>query len=220
MPNRVLTKKVKLLVVDDHPLFRQGMLHILKKSPLIEQIDEADDGEVALQKITEQVDYDMVLLDISMPKIDGLKVLDYIHQILPKCRVVMVTSYNDEEYLKRAFDCGARGFILKEDVGDNLDSCIATIYRGKKYISPSVKKTSTENILDYSITADYDLSVLTKIEQKVLHLTMQFKTKKEIAMKLRSTPEMIEKRRQKICQKLNLKSIHQLSHLKDIFFPK
>lgn len=215
----MLKKPLKILVVDDHPIFRQGMLQILKKNPLVGEIDEAEDGKEAIDKANRNLDYDIILLDISMPNIDGLKTLDYIQQVALKCLVVMVTSYSDEVYINRAFSHGAMGFILKDDVTGSLDECIRSVCQGKKYLSPSVQKSATENILDYKVTDDYDLSVLTDVERLVLCHTTHFKTKKEIARLLSTSPEVIGEYCQIICKKLDLKSIHQLSHLADILFP-
>ena len=125
---------IKILIVDDHPIVRQGLRQVLRDTPEIVVAGEAGDGEAALCEIKEQ-DYDVVLLDISMPGRNGLEILSQIRLEKPELNVLVLSMYTEEQYAIRALKNGASGFITKASAPDELLNAIGKVAMGKKYVS-------------------------------------------------------------------------------------
>lgn len=202
-----------ILIADDHPIFRQGVRAIINAIPWISIVGEAETGSSALAQI-KHLQPDMVLLDLEMPGMDGLSVLHELNSMKTGSKIIILTSYNDEAYLKRSLDLGAAAFIIKDEAGDELLSCLKAVNADMTYISPSLgsrtlispEKTNDEKTNDEK----HLLNTLTEMELKTLTGVAEFKTSKEIARELGISYRTVQNHRANICSKLGLKGPHQL----------
>lgn len=140
---------IRVLVVDDHPIVRQGITSLLSNYPEFQIIGEAENGEEVLT-FFRTTPPDVTLLDISLPQVSGLDLLHQIRQLEPDARVLMLTSYDDEEYIIEALRGGALGFILKNVSDEMLVNAIQAVYRGERVFSPQV----TEQVIHRAIRAE------------------------------------------------------------------
>ncbi|MEZ5570983.1 MAG: response regulator transcription factor [Halioglobus sp.] len=198
----------KLLIVDDHPIFRAGLKQTLEGIPWIEVVAEAATGDEAISQIRRFAP-DMVTLDIAIPGMDGLKVLELTREETPIPSVIIVTSYDDRAYLSRAFELGARGYVIKDCAVTDLITSIEEVAKGGIFISPSLgnNKPILPNINDPD---GHWLDLLTATEKKVLLHVAAFQTSKEIARALGMSPRTVQNHRAHICTKLELRGAHQL----------
>ena len=201
------TSKVRVLVVDDHTLFRQGIVGLLESQPDIEVVGQAGNARDALASAVE-LSPDVVLMDISMPGTSGLTATADIKARLPKANVVMLTIHDREDYLYQALRAGASGYVLKgADIHDLLDA-VRTAYRGDVYLYPTATKALVSDYLHRARTrgdrSAYD--GLTDREREILHLIAQGKTTPEIAAELVLSPHTVQTHRDHIMGKLDLHS--------------
>jgi len=200
--------KKTVLIADDHPIFRQGLKHVLESLQWLEIVGEAENGESALLLIN-RLQPDIVILDIAMPGQDGLSVLEKTTAQWPNQIVIIITSYDDKAYLDRAMLLGAKGFMLKDSAADNLVQCLESVLAGHLYISPSFG--GDQSLLPTTPSPDSKLlDKLTRTEKQVLALVAQYMTSKEIASRLNISYRTVQNHRAHICGKLNLKGAHQL----------
>jgi DNA-binding NarL/FixJ family response regulator len=125
----------KIVLADDHVLVRQGIKRILEEAPQLKVIGEAGDG-LELMELLERVTPDLVILDISMPRLRGLEAAARIKMLYPKIKVLILSMHRSKEYLEQALECGVDGYMLKEDADLSLHSAIETVCAGKIFISP------------------------------------------------------------------------------------
>lgn len=197
------------MIADDHPIFRQGVKTILNDVAEISVVAEADDGVSALS-LLHSLRPDLLLLDLAMPHMDGLSVLKAARPQYPDLLVIIITSYRDNVYLDNALAMGANGFVLKDDVAENLVDCIKKVLNGEVYISPSFDKP--EPMLPLSDEkGSARLAELTRMECKVLALVSRYMTSKEIAIKLHISYRTVQNHRTNISAKLGIKGIHRLA---------
>lgn len=200
--------KKTLLIADDHPIFREGLKHILAGVPWLELIAEADNGDSALEQI-EQLAPDLVMLDIAMPGRDGLEVLKLSRELEQVPEIIVVTSYDDNAYLERALELGASAYLLKDSASEELVSCLKAVRLGDIYISPSLGS----HTLRLPALSDDDqrlLATLTPMERQVLFQVAQYKTSKQIARELGVSFRTVQNHRAHISSKLDLHGMHQL----------
>lgn len=174
--------KIRVMIVDDHALVREGIAAFLKMSADIEVVGEASDGMEAVEKV-KKLSPDIILMDIAMPKLGGLEALVEIKKINPNAKVLVLTQYDDKEYIKRFLKAGASGYILKKAVGMDLVTAIKAVASGEAYLHPSIaasvideyvgvkKEDASENLYES----------LTDREKQVLKLIAEGHTHKEIA---------------------------------------
>jgi len=201
-------QQTTLLIADDHPIFRQGMKQILESVSWLRIVAEAESGDSALTQI-KYLKPDMVILDIAMPGMDGLEVLEKLRQEHPDMIAIIVTSYNENAYLERALELGARAYIVKDGAAENLVHCLETLRRGDIYISPSLG-SRTPKLPKLDATQSGSLDALTDMERIILSKVAQFQTSKEIARDLDVSFRTVQNHRAHICTKLDLKGSHQL----------
>lgn len=198
-----------ILIADDHPIFRQGLKHILEKLEGLSVIAEAESGDSALTQI-KFLNPDIAILDIAMPGKDGLQVLDESRTIHPNLMVIIITSYDDPAYLERAMELGAKAYLLKDSAGDNLADCLTAVLAGDVYITPSLGAREPRlpelNLLDTT-----QLGLLTQTERAVLDGISRFCTSKEIAREMDISYRTVQNHRANITAKLDLKGWHQLT---------
>ena len=200
--------KKTVLIADDHPIFRQGMKQILSKLAWLRVIAEAESGESALTQIN-YLKPDIAILDIAMPGMDGLSVLEKAKSLQPGLLAIIVTSYDDKAYMERALTLGAVGYVLKDGASECMEQCMQTVRGGEIFISPSIG--SPMPMLPNLGADDMpSLDILTETERIVLNKVAEFKTSKEIAGELDISFRTVQNHRANISSKLDLHGVHQL----------
>ena len=194
----------RIILADDHALFRQGMRQLIKEMPGLEVIEETSDG-LELLKLLNEMKVDMVLLDISMPNLRGLEATHEIKVLHPDVKVLILTMHKNKEYLYRAISMGAAGYLLKEDSDVELFSAIETIRKGGIYVT---RRLAGELIGDLSRRGKGENHSpgehLTTRETEILKLIAEGKTNKEIATLLCISTRTVETHRANIMRKLSL----------------
>lgn len=174
--------KIKVMLVDDHILMREGIRQLLEFDGMIEVIEEASDGEECLEKL-KKVLPDILLLDINMPKKNGIEVLEEIRKNNINVKVLMLTVHNEVEYLIKAIDIGADGYIMKDADSADLKKAIRLILEGENYIQPSLIPSLNNRLVARDIDKE-KLDSLTKRELEVLIQVANGMFNKEIAIAL------------------------------------
>ena len=195
------------MLADDHVLFRQGLKRVLEGMRDLEVVGEAGDG-IELLHLLNQSSPDMVILDISMPKLRGIEAIHEIKTIRPEVSILMLTMHKDKEYLYMALAAGAKGYLLKEDADKDLFSAIEKIQHGKTYVSPCLSDELLDNLVQVGKgdgKTSFDMDPLTTREREVVKLIAEGRSSKEIADLLGVSVRTVEHHRANIMEKLNLK---------------
>ena len=198
-------RKIKVLIVDDHTLVRAGVRALLSLASDIEVIGEASDGIEALKKI-QQNPPDVVLMDLAMPGMGGLETTRRIKKEYPGIQVIVLTQYDDSEYVIPVIEAGARGFVTKMAAFSELATAIQTAYNGDQYLSP---EAATVLVKDYQHKTSLDderdpYKLLTDREKEVFKLVAEGHTAKEIASLLVVSPKTVEWYKTRLMNKLNI----------------
>jgi two-component system nitrate/nitrite response regulator NarL len=186
---------IKIMLVDDHPLFREGIASRLNMHEDIDIIAEAENGKQLLEKL-EHTRPDIVMMDISMPEINGMDALEIVKEKFPEIRVIMLSMHDDKEYIVSVIRSGAEGYLLKDISGEEMIAAIHKVYEGGKYFSGEVA-----HILVQENTTDAG-DILTTREQLVLRLISHGNNNKSIAAQLDISVRTVETHNRNIKQKL------------------
>ena len=200
---------ISILIADDHDIIREGIKNILRDSLDYEVVGEAADGEEVLTKV-KKLKPDILLLDISMPKISGLEVIKQIHYISPKTRILIITVHKAATYIMKAFKAGAKGYLHKENAGEDLLLALGKITRGETYLSSTVSSYLVDKVIVNESKQPVKESLLTSREEEVLRLVVEGKTAKEIADVLFISPRTVENYKNALLKKLNLRRTSDL----------
>lgn len=197
--------KIRILVADDHTLFRRGIVTLLDMQEDMEVVGQAGDGKQALQLAGEALP-DIVLMDITMPEVSGLDATRDIKKQLPESNVLILTMHDREDYLFQALQAGASGYVLKGADTQDLLFAIRNVYKGEVYFSPAASKKLLADFLRRVEEGDDKASYdgLTEREREVLHLIALGNTTPEIAEGLSISPHTVQTHRDHIMEKLNL----------------
>ncbi len=193
--------KIKVLVVDDHAIMRDGIRALLDLHDDIEIIGEASDGREAIEKARELAP-DVIVMDIAMPGMDGLDATHRIRKKSPKAKVLILTQYNNKEYILSAIKAGAAGYVPKRALGSELVSAIRAIYRGDSFLYPSAATALIRDYLHQVEEEPYDR--LTGREREILKLIAEGHTSREIADMLFISLKTVLGHRAKIMEKLDI----------------
>jgi DNA-binding NarL/FixJ family response regulator len=202
---------VRILLADDHPVFRQGLRQIIKKNKNYQVVDEAASGDDALEKFR-TLKPDILILDIDMPGLNGLQVAEIAQRESLPGRIIILTLYKEEDMFCNAVDYGIYGYVLKESAVTDIIDCIESVARGRYYISPEisgylVKHSDKKRRFDEQHPA---INNLTPMERNILELIAQMKTSKDIANVLSISHRTVENHRMNICNKLDIHGSHGL----------
>lgn len=198
---------LRVLIADDHPIVRKGIRQILEETRNVQSVDEAETGQEVLDKV-KKGRFDIVLLDISMPGMSGIDTLEELKKLKPSLPVLILSMYPEEEYAVRALKAGASGYLTKKSAPDELATAIRKIYRGERYISPTLADLLASNLMDDSERPLHES--LSNREFQVMRMIVEGKALKEIAGEMSLSPKTVSTFRSRILQKLNMTSNAEL----------
>lgn len=188
---------IKVMLVDDHPLFREGISARLNLSEEVTVIGESENGHQALE-VLEQFNPDIVLLDINMPEMSGIDMLEVLREKNLDTKVIFLSMHDDKEYIVRAIQAGAQGYLLKDVCGEDMIKAIVAVYKGEKQFSQEV----TEILAKHEESASKN--VLTNREQLILRLISLGYGNKKIAQELNNSVRTVETHKRNITLKLGI----------------
>ncbi|HOW66613.1 MAG TPA: response regulator transcription factor [Candidatus Paceibacterota bacterium] len=211
MPQENSSSPLRILIADDHPLFRQGLRFAIETRPGFRVICEEGNGSSALRSIRE-LQPDLCILDISMPGLDGLEVVRQMRAQRLQCEVVLLTMYKEEDLFDIAMDLEVKGYVLKESAVSDIFDAIRSVMSGHRYISPTLGDFLVRRRNDAELlrARKPGLDRLTPAERRILRLIAEDKTSKEIAAELGLSPRTVENHRTNICDKLDVHGVHGL----------
>lgn len=196
-----MSEQIKVIISDDHPIFRSGLRQVIEGEPRFAVVAEASDGETALALI-EKERPDIVILDVNMPKMGGFAVAKELRRKAIDCEIVFLTMHSEEPMFNKAMELGAKGYILKDGAAVEIVNCLIAVHKGDFAASPAVTsylfKRARRDVVEGGVED------LTRTERKILRLIAEYKTSKEIADELCVSYRTIENHRYNICQKLNV----------------
>ncbi len=204
-----MDKRYKVILVDDHNLFRESLCYLLTQSKKIEIIAEAENGELFLELLNDQKP-DLVLMDINMPKMDGIEATKRALEKYPDLKIIALSMNGDETYYYKMIHAGAKGFVIKKASSNELIEAIVTVMQGNDFFSPELMKNIIINMgLAKRIKTEKETKYifLTKREKDVLKLICTGLSVKEIANKLFISPRTVEGHKVRISEKLGAKTV-------------
>ncbi len=206
-----MPEKIKIVIADDHPLFRAGVKQTLDAVEHFSVIGEAEDGEAALEIISREKP-DITVLDVQMPKMNGLEVVAAIDEEQIPTKTILLTMFKNHNYFYQAISSGVKGYILKETAIYDLLKAVDAVYSGKTFISESLTcfmRAEVKPEIDSKLLSEA-IHSLTDAEKRVLKMIADWKTNNEIAAELFISPRTVGSHRNHISEKLNLHGAHGL----------
>lgn len=207
-----VTKKSRIVIAEDHTILREGLKALLSSEPLLEIAGEAADGLEAIRKVQE-LKPDLILLDLTMPRMNGIEAIREIKRESPNTRVLVLTVHKTEEYVLASLRAGADGYALKDSTHAELSAAIAAVLSGHNYLSPKISGKVISGYLDgkKGIKEKSSLESLTQREREVLKLIAEDYKNREIADCLCISLKTVEKHRDNLMKKLDLHSAAALT---------
>lgn len=198
--------EIKVIIADDHMLFRNGIAELLKKYDDIKIVKSVADGLEFMEIVKSQFEADIVLLDITMPNMDGFQVLKELKTLNSNIKPIVISMHNDGNYIAKCAKMGAYGYLLKNTDESELILATRTVYSGKRYFSAEI----SEKMINFIATQSVSENVLSKKESEVLTLISKGLTTNEIATQLFVSSRTIETHRANILKKLEVKNSAEL----------
>lgn len=195
--------KIEIIIADDHMMIREGLKQLLELDGTMKVIAEANDGEECLNLLNKRIHPDILLLDINMPKKNGIEVLEYIKQNKIPVKVLILTVHNEVEYLLKAVDIGIDGYLLKDSSYDELKEAIDVVISGNTYIQPSLLPALNESMEDYALDKE-KIELLTKRELDVLRLISEGFSNKKISDELTISERTVKNHISHIFKKIDV----------------
>jgi len=197
---------IRVILADDHALVRQGIRSLLDKLDDIEVVGEVNNGREALE-LSRTSQPDIVLMDITMPDLNGLEALSRMKKACPTTRVIMLSVHGGEEYFQQALDSGAAGYLLKDADQMELELAIRTVVRGDIYLSPAVAKYTLDAYREKKEGDQGPLACLSSRHKEILQLIAEGYANKEIAQRLDLSPRTVEAHRAELMERLNIRDV-------------
>lgn len=209
---RMLEKKSRIVIAEDHTILREGLRSLLSHNPEFEIVGEAEDGREAIQCV-EKFKPDLILTDLSMPRMNGMEAIREIKRQSPKTKVLVLTVHKTEEYILSTLKAGADGYLLKESTHAELMTAVKKVLSGKRYIGPEISEMVIEGYLEGRKTLKTRTlwEMLTHREREILKLIAEGYKNKEIADDLCISVKTVEKHRANLMEKLNLHNVQALT---------
>jgi two-component system response regulator NreC len=204
-------ENLRIVLADDHTLFRQGLRRVLEEQAGWQVVAEASDGAEAV-RLTLEHEPDIVILDIAMPRLNGVEATRQIARRLPAIRVLIVSMYSDDVYITQALQAGAGGFLLKDSADTDLVRAVTDLATGNSHFSPAVTKVVlndyVRHLADRGVTDRFD--ALSEREREVFQLIAEGHSNKHIAGLLHISPGTVETHRARIMEKLDVHSAAEI----------
>lgn len=204
-----MTNEITIIIADDHPIFRQGLKHIIEKEGGIRVLAEAEDGKTALELIKTHKPM-VALLDLDMPELDGFSVAREVKEKNLPVKIIILTMHKDELHFNQAIDLGVSGYAIKDGAVYEIVNCIKTVVKEGEYFSPAVSSFLLKRSRRAETQQQSTIGDLTPTERRILFLLSELKTTKEIASELGISPRTVDNHRAHICSKLDLQGSHAL----------
>ena len=202
---------IKILLADDHAIMRQGLRSLIEKQPDMEVVGEAEDGRKAIELVRELVP-DIVIMDITMPDLNGVEATRKITGELPKVKVIALSINSNRRFVTDMLGAGATSYVLKECLFDELVQAIQAVAAGHSYLSSRITGIVVEDYVNRMATvADSPLASLTGREREVLQLVAEGVSTKQIALKLHVSTKTVEANRRQIMEKLDIHTVAELT---------
>jgi two-component system response regulator NreC len=209
-----MSKKKKIVIAEDYTILREGLRALISSSPDFEVVGEAEDGKEAIE-CAEKLSPDLMLVDLSMPRTNGVDAIREIKNRCPETKVVALTVHKAEEYVLAALEAGADGYVLKDATRPELMMAMETVLDGKSYLSPGVSERVIQGYLDGKkrVKPSSSWDTVTRRERQVLKLIAEGYRNREIADYLYVSVKTVEKHRANLMQKLDLHNASALTAL-------
>lgn len=200
-----MNTKVKIIIAEDHTILRDGLRALLSTQKEFEVIGEAGDGREAI-RVVDKLEPDLVLIDLSMPKLNGMEAIHEIKRRNPQIKVIALTVHKNEEYILAALEAGANGYVLKDASQGELFMAIQYVMAGKKYLSPTISEKIVEVFLENrKVGKEFSAwDTVTSREKEILKLIAEGYKNKDIADHLFISIKTVEKHRSNLMKKLDL----------------
>jgi two-component system nitrate/nitrite response regulator NarL len=205
-----MNQRIKVLLVDDHPVVRRGISACLARHANLLIVGEAANGQEALRKAKE-LSPDVILMDIDMPQMSGLVATEVLRKELPQIKVLILSMHAHSEFVMRIIQSGARGYVLKEADPDDLVRAIEAVHGGEVFFSPDVARMALNQFVRHNGTSEEAVRQITSREREVLIAIAEGLSNKEIATRLGVGVRTVETHRERIMRKLNIHSVAGLT---------
>ncbi len=200
----------RVMIVDDHAMFREGLKSLIQKQEDLEAIGEAKDGQEAVEMAAE-LKPDVIVMDIVMPRRNGIEATRAIRKFQPDVCIIALTTHADRQYLQEIFKAGARGYLLKDCAFDELAQAIETALSGQFYVSPTLSTLMVDGWVHEDSKEEREADPLSPREREVLQAVAEGLSNKAIAARLYVSIKTVETHRHNIMEKLDLHSIAELT---------
>jgi DNA-binding NarL/FixJ family response regulator len=195
---------IKILIADDHGVVAEGLKHLVEAQDDMQVVAIAEDGREAV-RVAREAQPDVVLMDLSMPELNGADATRAILERDPACRVIVLSMYSDREYVRRALKAGAVGYVVKRSAAKEVVEAIRTVFGGGRYLSPRVADVVIDDYADDK--RDDPLARLSAREREVLQLLAEGRTGAEIAQRLSLSQKTVETYRARLVEKLGIRDV-------------
>ncbi len=200
---------IRLLLVDDHAILRDGLRALLSYYPDVEVVGEAEDGQQAIEAV-ERLSPDIVLMDIAMPGMNGLEATRRIRQSHPQTQIVVLTQYDDQQYVLPFVRAGVAGYVIKRALGSDLINAVRTVAKGESFLYPTVARAVLDELRQPAVSETEQVGGLTPREREILQRVAAGDTSRQIASALNLSVKTVEWHRGNLMNKLGLRSIAEL----------
>ena len=208
-----MAEQKSIIIIDDHPLFREGLKTIISRDDRFKVVGEAGSGHEGLE-MTKRLKPDLIIVDISLPDQSGIQLTRDLRHLLSETKILIVSMHSKIDYIAEAFQAGATGYVVKESASERLLQGLKSVAKGDYYLDSSVSHAVVENLMKSPLKAakitDADYATLTPREQEVMRFLAEGLSSKAVAEKLFISPKTVENHRANIMNKLGLHSTIEL----------
>jgi DNA-binding NarL/FixJ family response regulator len=199
---------ITIVLADDHRVVREGLRALLERHDDIKVVGEAADGQEAV-KLAATLKPDVVVMDISMPVLNGIEATQQVLEVSPSSKVIILSMYSTSEHIFRSFKAGAQGYLLKESAGEDVVNAVRVVREGRRYLTDKITETLLDDFIHQRslVESESPVSRLSKRERHILQLVVEGKSSSEIGSQLFLSPKTIETYRSRIMHKLSINDV-------------